>query len=189
MFGFDPISIGVGVLVWLAFKKQSGTQFGVMTAEREDAFRNAMAHCLDPAKLKMLADIFRKEGLKAEAYALQKRAEWRGRAEDVRAAHAAIFEKAMSSENAIAILSVAAAFEDMTATIKAKQLRDRAQLLNEQALKKQAEAKVEADKAVAEAAKAKAEASKPKPQAAEPVNGAAKHTETIPGNTAETAAE
>jgi hypothetical protein len=147
MFGFDPISIGVGVLVWLAFKKQGGTNFGKMTAEREDLFRNAMAHCADPAKLGFLADEFKKEGLKAEAYALKKRSEWRGRTEDVRKAHSDIFEKAIKSENALAILSVAAAFEDMTATVKAKQLRDRAQALNEQALKKQAELDAEAAKA------------------------------------------
>ena len=185
MFGFDPISIGVGVLVWLAFKKQSGTQFGVMTPGREEVFRNAMAHCLDPEKLKLLANEFKKEGLKAEAYVLQKRAEWRARSEAVREKHAAIFEKALNSENATAILSVAAAFEDMTATIKAAQLRARAQALNEQALRKQgeakakaeAEAKAESDKAVAEAAKAKAAAS----------NGAAK-AENIPGNNSETAA-
>jgi len=162
MFGFDPISIGVGVLVWLAFKKQGGTNFGKMTAEREDLFRNAMAHCADPAKLTFLAEEFKKEGLKAEAYALKKRSEWRGRTEDVRKAHAAIFEKAIKSENALAILSVAAAFEDMTATVKAKQLRDRAQLLNEQALKKQAE-----------------QDAKPPPEKAE----------NIPGNNSENAAD
>jgi hypothetical protein len=164
MFGFDPISIGVGVLVWLAFKKQSGTQFGVMTAEREDLFRNAMAHCADPTKLVKLAEVFKQEGLKAEAYALKKRAEWRGRSEDVRAQHSAIFEKAIKSENALAILSVAAAFEDMTATIKAKQLRDRAQALNEQALKREAEQA--------------AEAAKPKP---------VEKTEDIPRNNSEAA--
>jgi hypothetical protein len=175
MFGFDPISIGVGVLVWLAFKKQSGTQFGAMTAEREDLFRNAMAHCADPKKLAFLANEFKKEGLKAEAWALKKRAEWRGRSEDVRAAHASIFERALNSENATAILSVAAAFEDMTATVKAKQLRERAQMLNEQALKKHAEA---------EEAKAKESAAKLKPES----NGAAKKAESIPGNTAEESA-
>lgn len=173
MFGFDPISIGVGVLVWLAFKKQSGTQFGAMTAEREDLFRNAMAHCADPKKLAFLANEFKKEGLKAEAYALKKRSEWRGRSEDVRAAHASIFEKALNSENATAILSVAAAFEDMTATVKAKQLRERAQLLNEQALKKHAEAEA------AKAAKSKQDIEAP-----------AKPVQDIPRNTTEeTAAE
>ena len=142
MSGFDPITIGVGALLWMAFKKQSGTQFGAMTPEREELFRNAMAHCVDPQKLAKLADIFRQEGLKVEAQVLKKRAEWRGRSEAKRKEHQEIFERAMKSESAQAILTVAAAFEDMTATFKASKLRERVQKIQEEALRKQGEAEL-----------------------------------------------
>jgi acetyl/propionyl-CoA carboxylase alpha subunit len=178
MFGVDPLSIGVGLLVWLAFRKQTGTQFGAMTPEREELFRNAMAHCADPAKLVALADIFKQEGLKAEAFVLRKRAEWRARSQAKREEHAAIFEKAMKSENVAAILTIAQAFEDMTASFKAQQLRTYVQSLNEKALKAQAE---KDEKEQAEAA-AKLEA--PKPATVSEVkakNGAG--TAVIPGNT------
>lgn len=135
MFGVDPITIGVGTLIWLAFRKQTNTQFGVLTAAREEVYRNAMAHCADPDKLNKLAGVFQTEGLKTEAYMLRKRAEWRGRSEAQRKVHADIFAKAMVSKNVPAILQVAAAFDEMTATIKAGHLRARAQELNEAALK------------------------------------------------------
>lgn len=149
MIGFDPLTLGVGTLIYLAFKKQSGTKFGAMTPEREELFRNAMAHCADAQKLVKLADIFKQEGLKAEAAVLRKRAEWRGRTEAKRKEHAAVFERAMKSENAQAILAVAMAFEEMTATYKASQLRQRVLDLNEQALRKQGEAEAETEKPVA----------------------------------------
>jgi hypothetical protein len=177
MFGFDPLTIGIGTLVYLAFKKQSGTQFGTVTAEREEVFRNAMSYCEDPQKLIALAEAFRKEGLKAYAAVLRKRAEWRSRTEEKRKEHAAIFERAMASDNASAILGIAAAFEELTATVKANQLRKRVQDLNEQALKKQAEtqeAKDKAEKATSAATAAAAKESNGKANAA-----------SIPGNTEE----
>lgn len=143
MFGFDPLTIGVGALVWFAFKKKSGTDFGALTPEREEVYRNAMAHCADGAKLVQLAQAFQQEGLRAEAAMLRRRAEWRGRTEVVRKKHAEVYDKAMASENVPAILAVATAFEDMTATYKASQLRERAQALNEAGLRKTAEAEVE----------------------------------------------
>jgi hypothetical protein len=175
MFGIDPITIGIGTLVWLAFKKQSGSQFGAMTAERQEIFSSAMAHCEDPQKLVSLSEAFRKEGLKPQAYALRKRAEWRGRTEAQKKEHADIFDRAMKSENANAILTVAAAFEDLTATVKAKQLRDRVQTLNELAVRKQAEAQAASEKLAAEKTAATA-ADKTKNGAEKPV---------IPGNTPE----
>lgn len=138
MIGFDPLSIGVGVLVWLAFKKQSGTKFGEVTPEREELYRNAMAHCQDPEKLRKLADIFKKEGLRGQAFLLTKRADWRARTMDVRKKHQEIFDAALKSDNVQAVLGVAAAFDEMTATFKASQLRERAKNLQETNLQKDA---------------------------------------------------
>jgi hypothetical protein len=132
---FDPLTIGVGVLVWLAFKKQSGTQFGAVTPERAELYENAMAYCADPEKLKTLARAFEKEGLKAQAAVLKKRAEWRARSAEVRAEHARIFDSAMKSDKVDVILTIAACFEDLTATKKAAELRKRAQVVNEEKLK------------------------------------------------------
>lgn len=128
---FDPVTIGVAAMIWMAFKKQSSTQFGVLTSEREEVYRNAMEHLQDPRKLLQLAKDFEKEGLKAEAHWMRKRAEWRSRPEEVKAKHDEIFDKALDSENVSAILEVAKAFELMTATIKARQLRQRAKSLQE----------------------------------------------------------
>lgn len=126
---FDPITIGVGALIWMAFKKQSSTAFGVLTPEREEVYKNAMEYLQDPVKLRDLAANFEKEGLKAQAHWMRKRAEWRARPDEVKAKHNAIFEKALESENIQAILDVAKIFESLTATIKAAQLRERAKSL------------------------------------------------------------
>lgn len=126
---FDPITIGVGALLWFAFKKQSNTQFGVLTPEREEVYKNAMEYCQDPVKLRQLAGDFEKEGLKAEAFWMRKRADWRGRTPEKKAEHDAIFKKAMESTNINAITEVAKAFESLTATFKAAQLKQRVNLL------------------------------------------------------------
>lgn len=121
----DPLTIGVGIALWLAFRKQGESQFGVLTPEREEVYKNALEHLKDPMRLMELAKEFQVTGLKAQAAILRKRAEWRGRTDQQRESHEAIFKKAMQSENIQAILHVAQAFEDMTATVKAAQLRER----------------------------------------------------------------
>jgi len=128
---FDIVTMGALGLLFLAFKKQSNTQFGVLTPEREEMYRNAMEHLKDPERLRKLAVEFQREGLKAEAYCMRKRADWRGRSPEVRAQHDEIFKRAMQSENALAVLEVASIFENMTATIKAQQLRNHATELND----------------------------------------------------------
>lgn len=148
---FDPITIGVGALLWMAFKKQTTTKFGVLTPEREEVYKNAMEYCQDSAKLRELADNFEKEGLKAEAYWMRKRAEWRGRSPEVKAKHDAIFTKAMESSNIEGILGVAKAFDSLTATFKATQLKQRADMLRAAKLKNEIQAEAAAD--VAERAK------------------------------------
>lgn len=172
----DPLTIGIGAAIFLAFRNQGGSQFGVLTPEREEVYRNALEFLHDPLKLEELANNYQREGLKVQAAMLRKRAEWRGRSETLRAQHDAIFEKAMESTNVHAILGVAEAFEKMTATQRAKQLRDRAKELyeiNEAAAKAKAEA---------------AKAPKPEPAPAESAvvpkakaNGTT--TEVIPRNT------
>jgi hypothetical protein len=135
MIPVDPLTATIGFLVWMAFRKQQNTQFGVMTPEREEVFANAMQFLTDPERMNKLAEVYQKEGLKFQAFLLRKRAQWRGRPADVRLAHENIFKKAMESENIKAILEVAKAFEEMTATVKAKQLREHAANVHQAELK------------------------------------------------------
>jgi hypothetical protein len=123
MIPLDPLSLGIGLAVWLAFRKQEETHFGQLTPERDEVYRNALEYLHDPVRLRKLAEDFQKFGLKVQASMLRKRADWRGRTEEQKAAHNAIFERAMASPNIQAVLQVAKAFEDMTATVKASQLR------------------------------------------------------------------
>jgi len=135
---FDPLTLGVGALLFLAFKKQSGnTKFGAVTPEREELYQNCMAFCHDPQKLREHAKLFAREGLKAHALALEKRAEWRDRSPETKAVHADLFDRAMKSTNVPSILQVAALFQEATATQKAEQLRAHAQAVNEAALRAQ----------------------------------------------------
>ncbi len=177
----DPLTIGIGAAIFLAFRNQGGSQFGVLTAEREEVYRNALEFLHDPLKLEELANNYQREGLKVQAAMLRKRAEWRGRSETLRGQHEAIFTKAMESTNVHAILGVAEAFEKMTATAKAKQLRDRAKALYDEA---EAEAKAKAE--AAKPSKAEAAPVPPAESAVVPkakANGAT--TEVIPRNTVE----
>ena len=134
----DPLTIGIGLAVWLAFRKQGESQFGVLTPEREEVYKNALEHLKDPLRLVELAKEFQTTGLKVQASMLRKRAEWRARTDQQRLEHEAVFEKAMQSENAQAILMVAQAFEDMTATIKAMRLRERVKELTKKMQEQQA---------------------------------------------------
>lgn len=127
---FDPLIVGGVFIGWQLLKKSSAnTHFGVVTPEREEMFNNALEHLTDPERLRKLADAFEKEGLRAQANVLRRRATWRERDAKTKADHEAIFQKALESENAVAILEVANAFELMTATVKARQLRDHVALL------------------------------------------------------------
>jgi arginine utilization protein RocB len=164
----DPLTIGIGLAVWLAFRKQGESQFGVLTPEREEVYKNALEHLKDPMRLVELAKEFQTTGLKAQAATLRKRAEWRARSDQQREAHEEIFQRAMKSTNVQAILHVAQAFESMTATVKAAHLRQRARDLIKENQERMAKTVVE-------------------PTAKSPVNGTAKGTGPIPidipGNT------
>jgi hypothetical protein len=129
MFSLDPLTVGGGILLWKLFQKSTGPGFGAMTPQREEIYKNALEHLQDPAKLKSLAEAFEREGLKAQGAVLRRRADWRSRDENTKKKHEEIFQKALKSKNVAAILEVALAFESMTATLKAKQLRDYADSL------------------------------------------------------------
>lgn len=124
---FDPLTIGTIVIGYQLFKRQGGPAFGAMTPQREEVFNNALEHLKDPERLKKLADVFEQEGLKTQASILRRRAAWRARDQKTKDEHEAIFQKALQSKNVDAILRVALAFEGMTATLKAKQLREHAE--------------------------------------------------------------
>jgi hypothetical protein len=152
MIPIDPLTATIGFLAWMAFRKQTGSNYGTMTPEREEVFQNAMKFLQDPTRMETLAAEFQKEGLKFQAILLRKRAQWRSRTPEAQEEHNLIFTKAMESENIKGILGVANAFEEMTATLKAKQLRDHASEVhqknlakakNVQAAKKEVEAKKE----------------------------------------------
>ncbi len=166
----DPLTIGVGALLWAVFRKQSNTEFGKQTPERAEVYRNAMEYCHDPARLTALAADFKKFGLKAEAHCLTMRAKWRGRTPEQKTAHDAIFTKAMASTNAEAIADVAKIFESMTATIKAAQLRERIKSLT-------AAAEAAAQAATPEVVHEPEVIAKPAETAPAPVaNGMSRHT-------------
>src|SRR6185369_12180104 len=101
----DPTTIGIGLALWFGFRKQQNTQFGVLTPQREEVYRNALEFLQDPMKLTELAEHYQQEGLKVQAAMLRKRAEWRGRTTPVKAQHEHIFNQAMASTNQHAILA------------------------------------------------------------------------------------
>jgi len=133
MIPIDPFTIGVGALLYLAFKKAPKSEFGVLTPTAEEVYRNAMEFIQDPAKLQEVAAEFQKQGLKAQAFALRKRAEWRGRSKEVREKHKQIIDAALKSDKVDAILEVASIFEGLTATLVAERLRKHAKEVREKA--------------------------------------------------------
>lgn len=144
---FDPLTIGMGILGWQLLKKSNAPGFGMMTPEREEIFRNALEHLQDPKKLQDLAAAFEQQGLKPQGAVLRRRASWRMRDAAKKAEHEAIFQKALASDKIPAILQVARAFEEMTATVKAKQLVEHVEKLK-----------------AAQSAKAEVPAEKPAPE-------------------------
>lgn len=129
---FDPLTllvVGAGVLV---FKEMGRKDYGILTASRDERYRNAMEHCYDANVLLQESKLFNDHGLKAQGAMLKRRAEWRSRTPETRKEHEAIFQKALTSVNIQGILEVAAAFEGWTATKKAAILRQRAQDLQDE---------------------------------------------------------
>ncbi|MCL2451099.1 MAG: hypothetical protein FWD17_19305, partial [Polyangiaceae bacterium] len=137
----------------LVFKELGRKDYGQLTLQRDERYRNVMANCTDPQQLLLEAKLFEDHGLKSQANLLRRRAQWRARPEEQKKAHEDAFQRAMTSENIPAILEVAAHFEGWTATVKAQQLRARAQALHEAQAVKAAEEAAEATKVPAPAPK------------------------------------
>ncbi len=166
---FDPITLGLLGLGYLAFKKNQDSEHAVLTPRREEIYNNAMEHLHDPERLVALAKEYDKHGLKTQAHLLRKRAELRSRPEALKKEHEALFERAMKSEKVPGILLVARGFEEMTATSLAAKLRERAKMLGERP-----------------AATPEPVPSTPAPAAAKSTNGAAHKTaQTVIETTAE----
>lgn len=177
---FDPLTlfmVGAGAL---AFREMNRKDYAVLTPARDERYRNAMEHCHDPSALLTEAKLFADYGLAAQAALLKRRAEWRGRTDEVKKVHEDTYQKALRSTNVAAILNVAAAFEGWTATKKAAVLRDKARILQQGILQKAAKEAVEAARTAAEAAKATAVTIEPSKPKEERSNGVA--TTPIPQN-------
>jgi hypothetical protein len=115
------IYIVVGGLVVLAWYKSAGK--GKLTPERDEIYQEALEHLTDPEKLRILADVFEKEGLHIKALVLRKRADLWDLDPSVKRAHRAAFRLGMKSENIPGILTLADEFEKITATGAARELR------------------------------------------------------------------
>lgn len=130
----DPLTIFLIGAGTLAFKEFNRKDYGVLTASRDERYRNMMQSCFNPELLLVEAKLFADYGLKAQAAMLKRRAEWRSRSDETKKAHEEVYQKALKSKNIPAVLEVAAAFEGWTATKKATALRERVRVLQEELL-------------------------------------------------------
>jgi len=136
---FDPLSMlmmGAGALIW---KEMQRKDYGVMTLQRDERYRERMANCLDPQMLMQEAKLFDDHGLKTQAAMLRRRAQWRARPEPVKQQHDEVYARAMQSQNIPAILEIANLFEGWTASRKAANLRAYAQSVQEAQMTQAAE--------------------------------------------------
>jgi hypothetical protein len=120
--------LALAILAW----RKAGEK-GKWTAEREEVYLQALEHLKDPAKLRILANAFEKEGFHVKALALRKRADLRGASEATKKARSEAFAKGMASTNIDGILKLAEAFDEATATGAAAALRKRVVQLRIQA--------------------------------------------------------
>ncbi len=100
-----------------------------MSQQQEKIYAAALNTLKDPVKLRQLADTFEKEGFKAQADLLRKRAKLRELPEDIKAKRREIWRKAITSTNIPGILTVAAAYEKEGCTGAAAKLREYANSL------------------------------------------------------------
>lgn len=108
---------GAGYYFW------KGRQKGCMTPERQKIYEAALKDLKDPAKLKVLADSFAKEGCIQQANMLYKRAGLRELPPEVHKARKQVFKAAQKSTNPQGVEAVATAFEGEGATGAAEALR------------------------------------------------------------------
>lgn len=104
-----PIGIagGLGLLAWHRSKRKG------MTPKRKKMFEALVKTQKDPDTLHKAASLFSKEGLKAEAAVLTKRAKLFGASPEVKAQRKEVFQKAMSSKNPNIVQKAIKAFHDM----------------------------------------------------------------------------
>jgi arginine utilization protein RocB len=171
----DPITILlVGGGIW-AYREFNKRDYGVLTPERDERYRNAMEYIHDPQQLMAEAKLYAEHGLKTQAKLLKRRAEWRSRSEALKQEHEAIYQKALASKNIPAILQVANAFNGWTATKKAQTLLDRVRELQETSV-------LEATQAAATSAEVEEKPQRQTQTRSKKGNGAA-HTEPFTGVT------
>jgi hypothetical protein len=100
-----PLALAAGgVAAWWKVKNRKPK----LTPARKQVYTEALKSLKDPAKLKVLADEFEKEGLHHEASMLRKRAALRAKPEVLKAEHAEAFRKGMASTNPEAVKKLAA---------------------------------------------------------------------------------
>jgi len=122
---FPLLPLAVASMVAAAYHQTSKPSAkGVMTPTRQYIFEAAMNSTKDPVSLRKLASTFREEGLSGPAEILEKRAKLRELSPETKAARKAVYKKAMASTDAVAIRSVADAFEREGATGAAASLRE-----------------------------------------------------------------
>ena len=124
-----PIVIGLGVLSIFKGKAKTGPAsiHGQLTPERSHLFQSALSsNALQPPHLEKLADAFAAQGLPAEALLLRKRAKLRAMPPEQKKERAAIFRKALASNDPDVIERIAAVYEAQGATGSAQTLRKQA---------------------------------------------------------------
>lgn len=127
MFGIGAVPlalIGLTGAAWYAQSKRSARLADPKTmAERRYIYETAINNPLEPAKLRELAEAFRKVGMKPEADMLDKRAALREAPKELTEKRREAYHKALRSDNIPAILEMAQAFDDLGATGAAASLR------------------------------------------------------------------
>jgi len=118
-----PVFI-VGLATAAYVRAGKRTAKGVLTPEREAVLKAALETVQDPAKLRSLADVYEKEGLKDEAELLRKRAKLRELPKAVKDARQAAFRETLKSKDPVAVRRVAAAFRKEGCTGAAAKLEE-----------------------------------------------------------------
>ena len=121
LYCWAPIAALI-VLGGAAGVKTSRSSKGGFTSRRKEIF-DAAYKCNDTYKMRTVADAFDKVNLPLQAKLLRQRASLRDQPKEVKDKRKAIFRKAMSSKNKIAVLKVAEAFESIGAIGAAAELR------------------------------------------------------------------
>lgn len=116
-----------------------------MTPESKRIFEQAMKTLKEPAKLRTLAAAYEKQGLKAQAAELRKRAAIYDAPPQVKEQRKQVFKKAMNSTNPVAVKKVAAAFQKVGHYEGAAKLRSYARGLFQMGPKTQAKATIHGD--------------------------------------------